>query len=576
MLLRLALLFPLLLVACVVSPGTALAPGEICDPSAPGDCASGLCLPLGDGTGICTDHCRTDAGCPAGLTCQAEPDGATALCRPGMRCTADRECPSGHRCDAASGTCFIAVRRGICSACSADPQCPGGACIEAAGTGERFCSVPCAASSECPAGYECRSVSHDGHSSGWCVPGAETCDAARPLCAPCGGDADCGDGNDLCLENFLSGERFCGASCNPDCVRDATGHWNDRKTGGACTSACPDQFYCADLSADGSGPFQCVPNAGTCEGWCDTGVTDELSCGLGRTCEPDEHACEPARDGRPCAPCDDDDACNPARAAVLSRCVANGADETFCAPSCSDDADCMALAGLGFSCVDVADARVCIPDGGSCGGGEGRLGDPCGDGAGSCIGGVCLRFGVEGLCSGRCDADADCGDARWRCCALVGTGEGTSWDCDAAPAEAGSVCVPAGGTFGEACGNGGPPCRDGHCLDLGTSSLCTAACATDADCPASFRCRSARLIDEDGSSSASVDLCFPVGGGGVGADCTFGPAACSDGLCLKKASGNVCTSPCTGGDCPDGWSCGAASTVDGQSVRACLPPSVQG
>jgi len=550
-----------LLLACEVRGADTLAPGAPCDPAGPNRCEGpdAGCLALDDDAGVCTRACRLDAECPAAMTCQLEPGGASARCAPGFRCATATDCPAGHQCDAAAGTCFIPVHRGLCSPCAADAQCPaGGRCVEALATGERYCSAPCD-DGACPDGYACETY----RGSAQCLPLRRTCEAGRPLCAPCTGDPQCGDGNDLCVENFLSRERFCGVSCNPSCDADP-----------ACTSVCPENFRCADLAGDGSGPFQCVPTTGSCEGWC---AGDE-ACAIGQTCDREDHLCVPATDGRPCAPCADDDDCG----ASGSRCVAGGEGAAFCAPPCDD-------CPLGFVCVGVGEGEdadsVCVPASGSCTSGEGRLGASCGgEGAAGCLSGVCLQAGVVEMCSGRCIADADCGDAGFRCCAVVPRADGTkTWDCGADRGGESGVCAPLGGTFGEPCDAGRPPCQDGHCLDLGASRLCTASCDKDDDCDfppyprGSFACRTARDVVQGGVPAGPVRVCFPTGGGETGSDCTFGPAACAERLCIKKASGNVCTHPCgTSSDCPAGWSCGETATVDGQRPRVCLPPTVGG
>jgi hypothetical protein len=95
-----------------------------------------------------------------------------------------------------------------------------------------------------------------------------------------------------------------------------------------------------------------------------------------------------------------------------------------------------------------------------------------------------------------------------------------------------------------------------------------------AGCPSGFTCRDAQALGADGGSAQSI--CFPNGGGKAGADCTFGPAACESGYCIRKDSGPVCTVECTDDTgCPTDWTCTTVRTVDDKSVQACLPPSLQ-
>lgn len=602
------LLWPIVLAGAFVSAGLsagcaseeqplALTPGMPCDPAGENLCNGGFCLALDSATGICTIACVDDAGCQAAagaaFTCQVDATFDALVCKPGFKCSADASCPSGHRCDVTNGTCYIPVERGLCSPCTADPQCPDeGLCLRARGSGERFCTSPCAADESCPSGYLCREVAQDGVSYDGsehpkqCVPRSESCNAGKPICSPCRGDDECGDGNDSCVENILSGEKFCGRSCNPACAYDAgQDRFVNEETGEECRSACPDNFSCTSLSGGEAGPFQCVPNSGTCGAYCDGGseAMDLLQCGFGRSCDLANHECAAASDGRQCAPCTDDDSCNPPGSTGGSSCIVNQeSGETFCAIPCSDDVDCDGSLGIGFSCLEVEGLGRCIPDRSTCTSGVGRLGDDCTtNGPADCLTGVCLQFGSVGLCSGMCGADSDCADGRYRCCALIASGTGEVYDCDA-PLTGGGVCAPAGGSFGDDCEPGRPPCQDGHCLDIGTARLCSSGCTADTDCdaasgsPGQFACRKAQAVDETGAPTEDVDVCFPAGGGEPGSDCSFGPAACADRLCIKKDSGNVCTMECSGGGCPEGWTCDAADTVDGQSLTICLPPSAQG
>jgi hypothetical protein len=131
------------------------------------------------------------------------------------------------------------------------------------------------------------------------------------------------------------------------------------------------------------------------------------------------------------------------------------------------------------------------------------------------------------------------------------------------------ICAPAGGSFGDDCAPGSPPCQEGLCLDLGTAQLCTRGCDDTHPCSSGFSCESGLLE----GTTTNVKVCFPDGGGGVGSACAFGPAACQSHLCLKKDSGNVCTRSCTvDADCPSKWVCAQEAMTDGTQVTVCLPP----
>lgn len=537
------------------------------------DCVTGLCLRLDSNTAFCTQTCDKIAqDCTDEYFCRTTASPAGDHCVPrGLvdACNEDGDCPAGHRCDTSpgpgEGICFIPVNRDICAPCNSSSQCPaGGSCFQTI-VGEQFCTTACqVAAPRCDDNFFCADLQGIGEQ---CVPDAQTCSGLRPICAPCRGDADCGGFLDLCVENLVTGELFCGIDCEAD------------------LAGCPAGFGCVDLSAEGVGPWQCVPNATTCVGFCDADPGDiakaESQCGFGRTCNS-VGTCVEATDGRLCAPCADDDDCRQG-AAVEKLCMVNvNTAETFCADDCTTDA-----CPLGFSCIDVeafgTQHRQCVPTRGSCLAGTGRLGDDCSSlGAEDCLTGICLDFGRDDVCSARCQLDGDCeqGGVTYKCCAIQP--DGISFDCSfTLTGGVDGVCAPFGGNFGDDCTPGQPPCRSGLCLDIGTARVCTEACTIDSECDVfaqpsedgTFGCSEAQDIN----TGESVSICFPSGGGGMGADCTFGPAACASRLCIKSTAGNVCSVLCASdGTCPEDWVCDPdAKTVDGRDVELCFPPNLR-
>ncbi len=539
--------------------------GESCASAKDSDCGSGLCLRLDSKTAYCTQACdATKQDCPQGLICQntANPAGDHCVLRKAGAgvCASDNDCPSGFKCDVqqgqGTGVCYIPVSRGLCAPCQSSLQCPtGGECFKTS-VGEQFCTQACDASGACPTGYDCTDLG-DGNGK-QCVPHAKTCSGGKPLCSSCRGDAECGGYLDLCVQNLLTGEKFCGTDCKND------------------PTACPTNFTCEDLSGSGDGPFQCVPNSTTCQDYCDADPTDipasEAQCGFGRMC--DNHTCVAADDGRLCAPCANDDQCRRTAADAGNLCIRNTqSNETFCGRDCTN-----ATCPLGFSCIPVTAGgtphKQCVPTRGTCTAGTGRLGDDCSrNGAGDCLTGLCLDYGQVKLCSASCTSNADCSAAGvgYGCCSL--SADGSHFDCSTPPSGGASgVCAPTGGNFGDDCTPGQPPCHSGMCLDIGTARLCTQSCQQDSDCPQSFHCEGG----QDTATGDSVNICFPAGGGGQGADCTFGPAACASRLCIKSGAQNICTVPCkSSSDCSDGWTCDPnANTVDKKQISVCVPPQL--
>lgn len=557
------------LLACSGAEKPLLALGAECG-GRDDNCASGMCLSIDSGSSVCASTCTATADCPARFVCGFVPAIANGkLCLPvglGGLCSIDADCPAGHKCDAAETRCYIPVSRDLCSPCTSSLQCPdGGSCHTVESTGESYCTTGCNGN-DCPVGFLCKDV---GAAAGkQCVPANDpmTCHAGRGLCDPCRADEECGGAGDRCVRNVASGEQFCGKACK-------------------VAADCPSGFNCLDLSGVGRGPLQCVPNAQTCAGYCesDEPATVRRQCGLGASCDTRTRRCEPATDGRLCAACNDDDGCNSADGST--RCIVNNCPDCpfrgqkFCATSCAgagggrDDSKCP----VGFFCAGLGaggDSAPwhCVPTSGSCKAGAGALGDDCtGLGGAQCASGICLGFGSQDLCSLACSNDNDCGDGRYKCCAL--SADGKLYDCSASPSGRG-VCSPRGGGFGADCSPGQPACFSGPCLDLGTARLCTASCASTA-CPQGFSCRDGRQPKGDGTFE-QVRVCFPDGGGTLGADCSFGPAACQSGFCLKKVSGNLCTQPCTADvDCGDGFVCQTSTAIDGSATgvsgRFCVP-----
>jgi hypothetical protein len=567
-----------------------LALGESCTP---GDsvvvCGSGLCVSLDSQTGFCAAEC-TDT-CPEGFECQGA-GRYGKICRALTGCKTEVDCPSGHVCDSETGNCHIAVSRQLCAPCQDVAQCPmGGSCFLTIGSGEQFCTSPCGAGDSCPTGFACREipVKKDGTLSKQCTPANETCNAGRGLCAACKGDNECGGPFDLCVRNVVSGETFCSKDCNPRKNICKSLDCDPLTLDAAENPDCPKGFACANIgkSDDPNAPqiHQCVPNSNSCVGYCNSETQvgqSSTECGTGKVCK--NNTCSSAVDGRMCSPCNTNDDCRRNGFSENSCLINNCPDcpfkgESFCSTPCADDAACTRSFGSGFVCKTTADPtgivrKYCMPQRGTCKSGLKKLGEDCSTkGAQDCVAGVCLTAGLSTFCSGTCTTDSECGDSRFRCCEV----SGTSYDCGDAkrsptgPLSGIGVCAPLGGLFGDDCSPGRSPCQTGTCLDLGTARVCTVLCNNQM-CPSGFSCRKATAQGATGD----LDVCFPNGGGKVGADCSFGPAACETGLCIRKGTGSQCTAPCTVvTDCPAQWACETLKTVTDMPVQACLPPTLQ-
>lgn len=206
---------------------------------------------------------------------------------------------------------------------------------------------------------------------------------STPFCSPCTVNGECGGAVDLCLNNTLTNERFCGVDCS--------------NTDGLC----PPGGFCMDL---GNGMKQCVPPNSTCEGH-----------------QPVSLKAQPCSDSALCY-------------GDFDHCVSAGG-KGYCTRNCESDAEC----GTGTSrCAAAPNGDlVCRadwelgPEG--CGwvqANSAGIGGRCDDEK-DCLGGVCLMEDlpstVGAFCSSPCVVDSDCGpDAR---CGDIGQAEG-------------KVCVP--------------------------------------------------------------------------------------------------------------------------------------
>ncbi len=534
-------------------------------------CASGLCVSVDTATSICSRPCTADSDCPSGNLCGSVPS-AGKVCLPGGlagRCRNDKECSAGFLCDTSVGVCYVPVpvSRPACAPCTSSLQCPQGGFCRQDGNAQS-CTSPCSTDGTCAAGYKCVSVT--GATGMQCVPDnmTQNCGPAEGLCGPCRTDADCGGTGSSCVRNLASNETFCGTPCH-------------------ASSDCPSSFNCTDLSGVGTGPNVCVPNSGTCVGYCDSTdpATVRLQCGFAPSCDLTSRTCEPKMDGTLCAACMTDDDCvsppnhptNPNASCLESTCEnCPFKGQRFCSQPCSD-ADGGSACPEGFTCAQVgtdpSSPSFCVPDTGSCSAGAGVLGDDCtAVGPDACISGLCISIGTSSECSERCTSSADCGDPAFQCCATTASGD--AFDCTQGPGPAGGICAPTGGEAGADCSRG--PCYGSLCLDLGTAQVCSKQCSSSTDCPQNFTCRQGQEQQGNGATT-QVQVCFPNGGGGLGADCTFGPAACQSALCLEKASGNICTQICSAATmCPAGYRClsEALSTNSATKMTICVPNSL--
>lgn len=146
--------------------------------------------------------------------------------------------------------------------CDGNSDCLDELCIE--GPDGNICTRTCVA--DCPANFDCLSVTTFGDPVSACVP------RHTRLCRPCREDAECDDPGDpypaYCLADPTDNPagatgKFCGSSC--------------------ANRACPEGYACEDVALSGGGTAkQCVPVSGECAcrpAWSDFGYSTDCLLG---------------------------------------------------------------------------------------------------------------------------------------------------------------------------------------------------------------------------------------------------------------------------------------------------------
>jgi len=582
------------------------------------DCASGLCVSDGSGGALCTDPCQDDADCPSlysclplfggGAACIEDPPPTGEL---GDPCTVNNDCIS-NLCAGEPTAGFFCV-----TPCTTDPDCGpgffcaplqggGGACIElgdgepldpcqftndcqsnlciSVNNGNPFCTITCAATSDCPCGMQCFAFDPDP----LCIPAPPV--QCLPNGDPCTDDSECvglfcinGTCESGCAtyNGCLVCDGFVGdGDSDGDGVPDACDNCltvgnasqvdSDNDGAGDGCDICP--LGADGQDADGDG----VPDA--CE-TCFTEPPDPNACDDGNACTDD--TCEPTGcvNSPNTSTCDDGDACTENDACGGGACAGTPLD-------CSDGNACTDDVCTGGVCSNPNNTAACDDGdpctgndtcaGGSCVGQPDQCGDnnPCTDD--SCVGGNCqFDFNTDGcddgdactvgdVCTnGVClpTGPLDCSDGDDCTDDFCVSGTCTNPN-NLGPCDDGDACTENDTCFGGSCSGNAISCDDGNDC---TADSCTGAGAC-VSTPNTAPC-------DDGDACTDNDACLASSCVGTALDCDDGVActvdSCVNGNCfnvdpncddgdpctLDLCDTNGCSNPPNTGPCDDGDAC---------------------
>ncbi len=282
-----------------------------------GDCQSGICLPIGNGTNVCTTSCSVPSDCVAGWSCGALIGQPSNVCQ----CKAAAEV-----CNAKDDDCDGIVDN--------EPQVDN-ACVASRGGGYVCANGQCSCAPENLCGGVCVDTSNDSRNCGHCgnvCPNGGACTGGQCACS--------------------GGESVCGSAC----VNES----NDVNHCGSCTNVCAAGASCV------AGQCNCPGDPLVCSGTCVAVSTTEHDCNGTCASNTSVQTC-----GTSCAPCPTDPngtascdghtcslMCNPGYVPCSGGCCQNCAtagctgltwcdpSSGLCQPGCAFQSQCDATQGL--------------------------------------------------------------------------------------------------------------------------------------------------------------------------------------------------------------------------------------
>lgn len=365
--------------------------GQLCE--ANDECKSGYCIPDEQGA-FCTVRC--ESGCPDGWACRSVPDPRHEQSNVGL-CAVDRW--------------------RLCQSCVDEASCnPSGGDLCLRIGGELSCGRDCTYD-ECPTGYRCEPIEHDGQTYKQCLPESQTCACTEEsvgqvrgcvsenAIGTCMGQETCeAQGWSACSARTPAPESCNGIDddCNgrvdealtPVPCANTVGDWScpgvatcRGELGWVCDAPLPEPERCDGVDnncneavdegfVDSAGLYSSKDNCGGCGVHCDQVIAHAL-----------ETQCEVAN-GKPrciateCAPgyfpyleaticlqlpdtlclaCDRADDC----VAPGSRCIDTG-EEKYCGRDCSSQSEYGTSCPAGYTCGNYQGSAQCQPLSGTC------------------------------------------------------------------------------------------------------------------------------------------------------------------------------------------------------------------
>ena len=407
--------------------------------------------------------------------------------------------------------------------CVGNADCDSGYCVE--GPDGYICTRAC--DTNCPAGYDCKSIPGQSDVSFVCVP------RLKKLCTPCSDDLQCAGG--VCL--FNDGLGGCAAACDPTA---ASGSEDGCRAGFACAPD-PDGRASGDYCQPSTGSCSCSAVENADERSCSVSTSDGQCFGVER--------CDPGVGWGACS----------ASAPTTEQC--NGLDDD-CNGRVDDGLDDGAacennVGGIG-SCEGL---RVClgtpgwlcdgpVPAPETCNGidddCDGKADEDFKDAGGSfTLATACGRCGND--CSERfVNGVGRCGSAAMATCVVD--------RCDPGFVLLGNQCLTPVDTTCQRC-DGDDDCIGGSCLTYagadasGAADVCFMPCAPGTrGCPDGLACTSF------GAGVDAIDRCAPTSG-----SCACTPALAGNQRTCSVANAN---GRCLGVETCDGdaWSVCSAAT----------------